>query len=235
MLKCSHILCKVTNLPEVVRHYESLGFSMEWGSAPEKACNALLWFEEGPFIEFFQIPKVFEYVGVPLGLVYGQAARRRWFHWAAAPEGWCDVAMEPAEEAEENTARAFGQLRAAVVEAGISTSRVIKGKRTRRDGSKVRYRFFAPDPVGLPFVVSAYDPPQRPERVVHPNGATCVAYVNVGVSEKHRSAFETLSKGDTRIKIKPSPQTRVVEVGLSGLSSPLDHTQLHGAVFEAAE
>ena len=71
MLKCSHILCKVNNISNLFRDYEALGFSVEWGSAPERAHNALLWFKEGPFIEFLQMPKPVTYLSLPLGLVYG--------------------------------------------------------------------------------------------------------------------------------------------------------------------
>ena len=71
MLKFWQIICKVNNIKEAVRDLEALGFSIEWGRAPERAHNALLWFKEGPFIEFFQLPKLFTYLSLPLGLVYG--------------------------------------------------------------------------------------------------------------------------------------------------------------------
>ncbi len=42
MLKCSHIICKVASIANVVRDYQSLGFHMEWGSAPKRAGRFVL-------------------------------------------------------------------------------------------------------------------------------------------------------------------------------------------------
>jgi len=242
MLKCSHILCKVNNISNLVRDYEAVGFSIEWGSAPERAHNALLWFEEGPFIEFFQIPKLFTYLSLPLGLVYGWAAGKRWAHWSRSSEGWCDVALEPADKKNESTQGAGTEnvqdltaIKQAINQAGVSTSRVINGKRIRPDGLKVKYSFFSPEPVGLPFVVSAYDPPQRPEKIKHPNGASGVEWLKMEVAESQLRQFQTLSKGDKWLKVESSSQTRVLEVGLSGLEKNFDSGYLHGAVFTTTE
>ncbi|MBN3527029.1 VOC family protein [Paenibacillus apiarius] len=238
MLKCSHILCRVNNIAHAVRDYEALGFSMQWGSAPERAHNALLWFEEGPFIEFFQIPKRLTYLIPPLGLIYGQVARKRWTHWAKSAEGWCDVALEPADRERERTqedgiddGRDLTAIKSAIAQAGVSTSRVIHGKRTRPDGLQVKYSLFATEPIGLPFVVSAYDPPQRPEKIEHPNGATGVEWVRMEVAEHHLRSFQALSAGDKWLKTESASQTRVLEVCLAGLNKNLDAKLLHGAAF----
>ncbi|GIQ70291.1 hypothetical protein DUZ99_06035 [Xylanibacillus composti] len=236
MLKCSHILCRVNNIAEVVRDLEAEGFSVEWGSAPERSLNALLWFEEGPFIEFFQIPKPLTVLIPPLGLVYGRVAGKRWAYWSRSPQGWCDVALEP-DEREGAGAKRIQDLKAvksAVNRAGISTSRLIHGRRTRPDGLKVNYSLFATEPLGLPFVVSAYDPPQRPDRIEHPNGASRVEWVKMGVAEEHLPSFQTLVNGDRWLKVVPSPQTGVLEVCLSGLTHTPDPGRLHGAVFATA-
>lgn len=241
MLKCSHIICRVNNIADAVRDFKSLGFTIEWGSAPERAHNALLWFEQGPFIEFFQMPKPFTYLSFPLGLIYGRAAGDRWSCWSKAAEGWCDVALEPKhiENPErtdmEEKYRELGRIKLAVNNTGISTSRIIKGKRTRSDGITVRYSLFAPMPVGLPFVVSHYDPPQRPEKIEHPNGASGVEWVKVGVAENLIPQFNTLISGDKWLRITPTAKTEVLEVGLSGLKKCLDEKLLHGAVFSAAD
>lgn len=242
MLKCSHILCKVNNISNLVRDYEELGFSIEWGSAPERAHNALLWFKEGPFIEFFQMPKSLAFLSLPFGLVNGWAAGKRWAHWARSSEGWCDVALEPADIKNETTQGAgienvkdLTTIKQTINQMGVSTSRVINGKRIRPDGLKVKYSFFSPEPVGLPFVVSAYDPPQRPEKIEHPNGASGVEWLKMEVAESQLRQFQTLSKGDKWLKVESSSQTRVLEVRLSGLRRHLDLRRLHGAVITTAE
>lgn len=242
MLKCSHILCKVNNISDVVRDYEAEGFSIQWGSAPERAHNALLWFEKGPFIEFFQIPKPLTLLIPPLGWIYGRAARKRWTYWSKSSAGWCDVAMEPEERISEaghgsgaDRIRELEAVRSTVNKAGISTSRLIHGRRTRPDGWKVKYSLFAPEPIGLPFVVSTYDPPQRPKKIEHPNGASGVEWVKMGVADDRLHSFQVLSHGDKWLQAVSSPQTGVLEVCLSGLKTTLDPSRLHGAVFTTAE
>lgn len=242
MLKCSHILCKVDDISKVVRNYEALGFCVQWGSAPERALNAMIWFEEGPFIELFQIPKSLMFFIPPLGLIFGRAAGRRWAYWAKAEEGWCDVALEPDERA-----ALFGQLqyagrveqlaaiRQSLREAGLATSRLIHGSRTRPDRTKVKYSLFATEPLGLPFVVSVYDPPQRPGKIRHPNGATGIEWVRMGVAAEHLPAMQLLAAGDKWLRFADAPQTRVLEVGLSGLRGTLDDSRMHGAVVKSAE
>ena len=241
MLKCSHIICKVENIAAVVRDYQALGFAMEWGSAPERVQNALLWFEQGPFIEFFQIPGAFTYLSFPLGLIYGNAAGKRWRYWSKAGEGWCDVALEPEHinnleipDAAANQGK-LRRIKLAVNSSGISTSRIIKGRRIRPDGIEVRYSLFAPAPASLPFVVSHYDPPQRPEKIRHPNGASGVEWVKMGVAEDLISRFRALTLGDQWLRIEPSVKTSVMEVGLHGLKTRLDPGFLHGAIFSAVD
>jgi hypothetical protein len=240
MLKCSHILCRVSNIAEAVRNYESQGFAVQWGSAPERAMNALIWFEVGPFIELFQFPRSLRLFIPPLGLIYGRTAGKRWAYWAHNSEGWCDIALEPDERAgaggtSADRVRELEAIKAAVHESGLSTSRVIHGRRTRPDGCKVKYSLFATGPIGLPFVVSAYDPPQRPDSIIHPNGAKGIAWVKMGVSEKLLPSMRVLSDGDRWLRVIPSPQTGVLEVGLAGLRQKLDTSRLHGAVFAASD
>lgn len=238
MLKCSHILCKVNNIAHAVRDYEALGFTMQWGSAPKRANNAFLWFEEGPFIEFFQIPKPLTYAIPLLGLMYGSIARKRWHHWSASPAGWCDVALEPTapnKEMTHETGEEYGRdlttIQSTIRQAGIATSRIIHGRRTRPDGLSVTYRLFATEPTQLPFVVSTYHPPQRPKRIVHVNGASGVRWVTMGVAQHHLPSFHVLTAGDTWLHVKSASQTKVLEVGLAGLGERLDAKLLHGAVW----
>lgn len=240
MLKCSHILCRVDDIAEVVRNYEALGFSVQWGSAPERALNALIWFEEGPFIELFEVPKSLTFLIPPLGLFFGRAAGRRWAYWGKSEEGWCDVALEPDERAvvqgQSNIGRVeqLAAIRQSLREAGLATSRLIHGSRTRPDRSKVKYSLFTTEPLGLPFVVSVYDPPQRPETIRHCNGATGIEWVRMGVAAEHMSAMKLLADGDRWLRFADAPQTKVLAVGLSGLNDVLDASRMHGAVLKPA-
>ncbi|MFC0623425.1 VOC family protein [Kribbella deserti] len=221
MLRCSHILCKVDDIRAVIADYTDLGFTMTWGSRPDKAHNALLWFGAGPFVEFFELPSRASALRWPVGLAFGAPAGRRIADWARPGEGWRDVALETdaldlrAEHAE--------------LKALMPVSRVLKGRRTRPDGQVVRYQFLAPDPVGLPFVVSSYDPPQRPAVITHPNGATGIAKVHMTVAPADRAAYDALIADDPWLVPQPGERTGVTGVELAGTTALLDPAKLHGA------
>lgn len=226
-LRCSHILCKVDDIHTLVRDYQDLGFTVEWGSAPERAHNALIWFEEGPFLEFFELAATSTLLRWPLGLAFGAAAADRLVSWARPGQGWRDLAVE-------TDTTSLTATRAELRNAGVATSRVIKGKRTRPDGRVVRYEFLATRPADLPFVVSAYDPPQRPPRVAHPNGARGVRRVHMGVASSMRPAFDALVANDPYLAVVPAATTGPLSVELAGLTDDLDESKLHGAVMTPA-
>ncbi|WP_037807425.1 VOC family protein [Streptomyces sp. NRRL S-1448] len=230
MLSCSHVLCKVDDIRATVEDYRELGFTVEWGSAPERAHNALLWFEQGPFIEFFQLPPAFRLLKWPMSLINGVAAGDRLARWARPGEGWRDLALETDTTELRGVHRA---LRA----GGSAVSRVMKGRRTRPDGNRVHYRFLATRPARLPFVVSAYDPPQRPSEVRHPNGATHISVVRLGIADHDRAAFDALAGHLTEagpLLIEQAPHTGVLGVELAGAGDHLDPGRLHGATFVTA-
>ncbi|MFF2081293.1 VOC family protein [Kitasatospora sp. NPDC058162] len=221
-LTCSHVLCKVDDIRSAVRDFTDLGFTVEWGSTPAKAHNALIWFEQGPFIELFELPSRFALLRGPFGLAYGPAAGARLAKWARPGEGWRDVALETSGFELSGTRH---DLRA----RGLAASRVMTGRRTRPDGQPVRYRFLTPAPAGLPFIVSAYHPPQRPAQVTHANGALGVSRVRMGVAAGDHAAFGTLVGADPWLTPEPADRTRVLHVELAGLTHPLDAAALHGA------
>ncbi len=104
-------------------------------------------------------------LNVPVGLFYRRAAGKRLDYWTKAVNGWCDIALE--SDVNDNFKANLAELRVikAQIEAlNISASRIISGKRVRADKVRVRYSFFAPAPVDVPFIVSHYDIPQRPKK-----------------------------------------------------------------------
>jgi Glyoxalase-like domain len=226
-LRCSHVLCKVDDVRAAVADFQDLGFTVEWGSAPERAHNALIWFEQGPFIELFELPRRASLLRWPLSAVFGRAAGERLIRWASGGEGWRDLALE-IDDTELAATRS--ELRS----AGVNLSRVIKGRRTRPDGQRLRYQFLTPRPARLPFVVSAYDPPQRPAQVRHPNGALGIARVRFGVCEADRPAFDALIGRDRWLSPEPAERTGVLAVELDGLAAELDAARLHGTVLGTA-
>jgi hypothetical protein len=224
VLSCSHVICKVDDVRSLVRDYEDLGFTVEWGSAPERAHNAFVRFADGPFLEFFELTAAARWWRRPVGLLFGAAAGDRLARWAQPGQGCRDLALE-------TEATSLAGTRAALRSSGVSTSRVMKGKRTRPDGQLVRYEFLATHPVGLPLVVSAYDPPQRPASIVHPNGARGIGRVRFAVADAERPVMDLLIGDDPYLTVVPGATGEVLGVELEGLRTELDPAKLHGALL----
>jgi hypothetical protein len=232
MFECTQIICKVKNIADAVSDYTALGFSVEWGADPKKAHNAFLWFEEGPVIELFQVPRFLKYFSIPLGIIFGSQIKKRILYWYNSPEGLCNITMGTTNNEFRLNLK---NILPVVNRAGIKTSRIMKGTRTRPDGQKVKFSFAVPSPVELPLLASWYDPPQRPANISHHNGAKAVKWIRMEVSKENRSHFEFLTKKDKRISIKTANETRVLEVGLWGLKKSLNKQLLRGAVLKSTE
>ncbi|MCP3801286.1 VOC family protein [Allokutzneria sp. A3M-2-11 16] len=227
MLRTSHVLCRVDDIHEAVRNFADLGFSVSWGSDPKKAHNALIWFSEGPFIEFFEFPSKLAPLRWPVALRFGAGMGKRLHKWSRPGKGWRDLALET-DDTDLTTTRAQLATR------GVDVSRIFRNGRTRPDGRRVRYQMLAPTLVELPFVVSSYDPPQRPAEVVHPNGATGIAAIRYGVSRAQRPHFDRFVRADRWLRPEPALTTGVIGVQLHGLRAELDPAKLHGTVLTPA-
>ncbi|MFC9249798.1 VOC family protein [Amycolatopsis thailandensis] len=227
MLRCSHVLCRVEDIGSTVSSFTDLGFSMEWGSVPGKAHNAFIWFAEGPFIEFFEFPSSLERLRWPVSAAFGRGMGDRLAKWAADGDGWRDVALETEDTDLTDT-------RARLKAGGLVVSRRFRNSRTRPDGRRVRYQLVAPSPAALPFVVSAYDPPQRPEAITHANGATGVTAVHFGLRPEHLPDYDRLVGPDPWLRPRVSAVTGVLEVELAGLATSLDPASTCGAALVPA-
>lgn len=191
MLRCSHIVCKTRDIAACVRQLERAGFTVQRGGAH----NALVWFEQGPFLEFFEIPRWARLVTLPFGLRYGRSAGERLAHWARAREGWCDVALEPRSYRPEDPLD-LDPVRRHLLALAPGASRIISGSRACAGGGRVRYRFMAAGDRHLPFIVSHYQPLQRPAAVKHANGVTAVARVDLRLPDASLNALRALLPDD---------------------------------------
>ncbi|EMM6760066.1 VOC family protein [Pluralibacter gergoviae] len=195
MLRCSHILCKVSRIDDCVRDLELAGFSVQRGGAH----NALVWFEQGPFLELFELPGWCRPLSLPFGLRFGRSAGRRLAFWAGAGEGWCDVALEPRGYRPDDPLH-LDDIHRRLRALAPGASRIINGSRNSAGGGRVRYRFMTAGDRQLPFIVSHYHPPQRPERVRHANGARSVARVDLHLPATAHAALGQLLPEDTWLK-----------------------------------
>lgn len=228
MLKINQLQCKVTDLQKAVNDFTELGFTVCWGSDPEKASNAFIYFDKGPVIELFLMPDIAYYAASVFGIFYGSSAKRRWKHWCRSNEGWCDFNLQ-SDNTDDASLENIGNLRNSIKDKNISVSKVIKGHRKQPDGQKLQFGYFVTDPVELPFVTSDYHIKNTIKKVKHTNGAKEIEWVKVGVSDENRAKLELLTNDDKRIVLVPSEHTNIIEIGIKGIRNKLDGSRLHGA------
>lgn len=220
-----HVLVKVAALHDAVRDFRELGFTVDYATAPEKAHNAHVWFASGPFLELFELPAQAARLRPLIALRYGSAMADRVARWARTDtEGFCDLAIET------DTTDLRADLRA-LNRAGGRLGRRIRSSRVRPDGERVRYEFAMAGPSRAPFVVSAYDPPQRPPSTAHPNGAHAVTGITLGVAAEEAAVTDAIvGPGDHLLLRKPAARTGVMSITVGGLDRAPDPALLHGAV-----
>ena len=140
----SHMLVRVEDLARSVATYEAAGFTVQWGSDPGTAHNALIHFREGPFLELFD--------PVPADADPDDFHARvppRVRAWADA-RGLCDHALEGSTSMET--------ILAGLAADGIETDAAFEVERTGADGVTLRWSLTLPPRLDLPFAMSPYEP-----------------------------------------------------------------------------
>jgi hypothetical protein len=226
-MKSSHILCKVNDLAQAVDDYEKLGFTVQWGNPPEKAVNALIWFEQGPFIELLLARKV----GFPASITWvlnrlvPNGIFKRLKNWNDRPEGWCDIVLETHDTDVKPEVESLRQQ-------GMKIAGPITGKRNPPDvTTTIRTQTAIPHNPKLPLLMGVYRPNPRPARITHANGATSVHTITVGVEERYRADWaKVLDQDDPWMKLVDD-NIGVQSVSLNGLKDNLPPELTHGAVI----
>lgn len=228
MLKVSHILCRVHDIKKAVHDYEKAGFQVEWGRNPKNSLNAFIWFDQGPFIELFEMKRFMSPIQFPLGILYGKSMRERWVKWMFQREGLIDFALEGYEEdiaKQEN----LHLVRNEIKNLGIHTSKVLNGRRKKPTGEIVTYGFFSLSPCDLPFVVSAYNTPQRPKQIKHLNGSQYIQSMTISCPDETAEILNTLLVDKVMLTIKESKKFNIDGITIEGLTNKIDTKLLHGA------
>lgn len=234
MLEISHIQCRVNNILEAVKDFQENGFEVELGKEEKKTQNALIWFEEGKYIELCQMPAICKWFSLPIGILYGKVAQNKWEKWCACTEGWCEFALENKTSIYEEKLN-LKEIKIQLESKGIKTSKIIKGSRRKKDGEIVRFSYMPIDPPILPLIVTAYNPPQSPKVIAHQNGAKAIREIIIEVSHQDKFLFENLPIADNRIKLVDGDFTRISKIGIAGLERCLNKHKLHNAVIFKAD
>ncbi|KOY81125.1 VOC family protein [Lysinibacillus macroides] len=228
MLKISHIQCRVTNIKKAVNDFKKAGFQVEWGRNPKNSLNAFIWFEQGPFVELFEMKRFMSPISIPLGIIYGKSMQERWKKWMVQHEGLIDFALEGYKEeiAKQDN---LDSVRREINNLGIKTSKVLNGRRKKPTGEIITYGFFSLSPIELPFVVSAYSTPQRPKSIHHTNGAKHIHSMSISCTKHTAEVLSTILKDDVKLHIDVANNFKINNVVIEGLTEKVDAQLLHGA------
>ncbi|UVL86289.1 VOC family protein [Pseudomonas sp. B21-028] len=216
---CSHVLIWVRDLHQAVTNFRAAGFQVDYATAQARAQHAHIWFSQGPIIELLTTPRHAWLFKWPIDCLAGRGSGRRMLRWASSGEGFCDLALLCDDQA------LVPRLKG-LTACGVQMGRTVNWRRTCENGSHTRFRFVYPRHDHLPFLVTPYRPNQHPAQRVHPNGATGLASIHLGVHPADHTAINLLAGDDPLLRIQPAEQTGIQAVEIAGLAHPLN---LHGA------
>lgn len=192
-MEISHVLYKTNDLHKAVKQLMSAGFIVEYGTKPGKAYNAMIWFEEGAFIEIFKSPKTSFFAKALMNLLGYKMLLKRIAKWNETATGWCEWSVESENV---NLLKEAQILKA----KGIAYKKHV-GKRTDYFGRKLRWHLIFPKNLDQPFLMSAYTPDPRPKKVRHPNGIKNISLVFVGSEGFHPEMLDELHFNKEKIHL----------------------------------
>jgi catechol 2,3-dioxygenase-like lactoylglutathione lyase family enzyme len=184
MFQIGHVLIKVQDLKEAVRDYEELGFRVSYGSAPDKATNAMIYFEDGSFLELFctsfgqPMDSVMK-LAVKLMLALKSPYAGRYRNYITPVEGFRDYALDSTKGQE------FAYNMELLKQKGITVHGPRGMKRKNTEGILMTWSLCFPPQERLPFFMSPYSPALSlsSAKTEHPNGA--VGFKEITITAKN--------------------------------------------------
>lgn len=171
-MQLSHVLYRVKDLKTAVEKLRDEGFIVEYGTSPLKAYNALVWFEEGVFVEIYTNSGLPNWAKWLMKIFGYQPVLDRMNKWEYIEKGWCEWSLE-------TMADHLSEQKAGLREQGIPF-KFHKAKRKDIKGQILRWELLMPHAIDFPFLMSAYVPNPRPKKINHPNGISGVSKLVVG-------------------------------------------------------
>lgn len=172
MKRIDHIIIRVENLHEGVAEFQDAGFQVYYGKKPEEAYNALIYLQDGSFLEIVDTTKIPWYfrlltrAGV-IRLIHSFYNRMGNFALKEGPLLDYVIYSPHIETTYERVKE--------------KSTPMIFGKREKPNGTVVNWHCFAPKDINLPFVKSDYYPDQMSddETDIHPNGIAAIHTMDV--------------------------------------------------------
>ncbi len=194
-----HILVSVPALGLAVDDFTRAGFRVYYGTAQDKAYNAMVYFEDGTFIElvdtsaFPRILSLLHQVGITR--LFGAMATRAG-HYACNKKRILDIALHaPDIQAEHSRLKQC-----------MRVSKIHALKRLDMNATRLSWQLFAPKDIDLPFVMSVYHPARLPEAHAckHANGIRGIYQIVYRVAQSHAASY--LGRLATMLQRSPDRQ-----------------------------
>lgn len=179
--KIGHVLFKVKDLQAAVADYQALGFTVTMGGLPGKAVNALIYLQDGSFLELYtaSLGKMTGFAPVLLKVIKCFMPKQvgRAENYVLSPEGMNDFALDsvPAGAFEHNLELLRG--------CGLQPIKPMKMKRVDYKGRQLRWRVSMANEWRLPFFMEDYVPhiEHTEEETTHSNGVTGIREIVISV------------------------------------------------------
>lgn len=192
-IQLSHVLYRVADLHDAVKKLRQAGFIVEYGTQPEKAYNAMIWFDKGVFIEIYQHPELSVVVKWLMKIIGYKTIVQRMDKWQTIENNWCEWSLE-------STMTDLQILKDFFRREKIPF-KSHKTKRKTNDGKMLFWHLLVPDDIQFPFLMSAYTPNPRPVKTIHPNGVTGINSLIVGEEKLNILLLNKLLIMDTGLKL----------------------------------
>lgn len=171
-IRLSHVLYRVQDLHGAVKKLRDAGFIVEYGTEPEKAYNAMIWFDKGVFIEIYRHPELSVGVKWLMKRIGYKSIVQRMDKWKTTENNWCEWSLESTATDLQTWKNFFRREKIPF--------KLHKTRRKTKDGKMLSWYLLFPKDIQFPFLMSAYTPNPRPQKTIHPNGVTGINSLIVG-------------------------------------------------------
>lgn len=191
-VKVNHLLYKVDNLKESVDYYRNLGFTVEYGRK-EKPYNALIYFQEGPYIELINNMNMPWYIRIFLRLIGKKRFMQGMINQENESEGFIRICFECEKSELEKICSLYRKYRKNIMK--------IKVKRVDTKGRKLQCQTIFPEEEKIPFVRTPFENNYKIENASHPNGAKRIISVEYGINDDDQNLLHEMNS-DKILKLK---------------------------------
>ncbi len=202
-MRLSHILYKVEDKDEAIKHFEDLGFTVLKGGY-----NHNIWFEDGSFIEIFSVKK--NKLLLFLLKIFGKSSTaNKMKYFQEADYGFIEYALDTFDEDLEKENSILKKL-------GYKFDSFTMKKKLE-NGTKIKWKITFPFDLNMPFYcgdIGDYQKNRQPKKIVHKNGAKKIEKLVWGVPKKY---IEHINKLNTDSRLELVDGDGFKEIKIEGL------------------